>query len=464
MKKFITWTVRLVWTWQSLKILLWIITLGAFLWTEEVWRGTRRWAETKALWEAKGISLERPQFSAPRLPDDQNLAALAPFASSRTTLDTLALDQTYKILGTVKISSWKNGRLAEIGRIKTSLDELTRSRGVASPPQNMAEEIDQLSPILRSLRQARSKTPDKGFDLTSSSLEALSGFSRLLEVAGWASLDSLVALQQNRAEQALEDAMLNDTLARGCFSNPNLVSGLIGSAAVDRNFAAIYTGLTLHSWNDQQLAKLQADLSKFNFLRDYQESLKGDCVYFAIPQMKKAFGNHPEAGTWMSEVVNLELQASEWVNPRAMLVRREAAEARFEDYRSLMASWRIHLPWNFVFQILPVSNFYEELVKFSRMQAWVDQGLIVCALERYRLVHRNYPITLDQLVPTFIEHLPHDIMSGGAYHYLARPNDHWLLYSVGWNGRDEGGTVIEQANHPHHLDDHQGDWVWPVHD
>jgi hypothetical protein len=92
----------------------------------------------------------------------------------------------------------------------------------------------------------------------------------------------------------------------------------------------------------------------------------------------------------------------------------------------------------------------------------VDEARIACALERYRLAHGVYPDSLDALAPAYIDALPHDIMTGDPYHYQLRPDGTFLLYSVGWNETDDGGTVVYEKDHPDRLDYQQGDWVWPT--
>jgi hypothetical protein len=83
-----------------------------------------------------------------------------------------------------------------------------------------------------------------------------------------------------------------------------------------------------------------------------------------------------------------------------------------------------------------------------------NEAQIVCALERYRLAHGEYPETLDVLAPQFIEKLPHDIIGGQPLHYRRIEGGIFLLYSVGWNETDDGGV-------PGTLSDpKQGDWVW----
>jgi hypothetical protein len=80
----------------------------------------------------------------------------------------------------------------------------------------------------------------------------------------------------------------------------------------------------------------------------------------------------------------------------------------------------------------------EGLPGLLRAETMVNEGQIACALERYRLAHGAYPETLEALVPQFMERAPHNIINGQALKYR-REGGGFLLYSVGWNGTDDGG-------------------------
>ena len=68
-----------------------------------------------------------------------------------------------------------------------------------------------------------------------------------------------------------------------------------------------------------------------------------------------------------------------------------------------------------------------------------------------------FPKPLGALVPEFIEPLPHDIINGEPLKYRRTDDGQFVLYSVGWNGRDDGGAVAFKFDRP---DSEKGDWVW----
>ncbi len=91
-------------------------------------------------------------------------------------------------------------------------------------------------------------------------------------------------------------------------------------------------------------------------------------------------------------------------------------------------------------------------------QTMVNQTRLACALERYHLIHNEYPESLDALAPRFIGEIPRDLIGGQPLHYRRKADGNFLLYSVGWNETDDGGQVVSQEDRPENLK--KGDWVW----
>jgi len=88
-------------------------------------------------------------------------------------------------------------------------------------------------------------------------------------------------------------------------------------------------------------------------------------------------------------------------------------------------------------------------------QTSANQAALACALERYRLSNGQFPEKLEALQPQLLSELPHDILTGEAYKYRRTDNATFLLYSVGWNEKDDGGVPGKSF-----FDEKQGDWVW----
>ena len=66
----------------------------------------------------------------------------------------------------------------------------------------------------------------------------------------------------------------------------------------------------------------------------------------------------------------------------------------------------------------------------------------------------------DALAPRYIESLPRDVIGGQPLKYRRTSNGQFALYSVGWNGTDDGGAVVLKEYSNTSIDLNQGDWVW----
>lgn len=101
------------------------------------------------------------------------------------------------------------------------------------------------------------------------------------------------------------------------------------------------------------------------------------------------------------------------------------------------------------------------LVKTGVAQTMVDCATLACAVERYRLANGKLPEKLDALVPQFIAQVPHDVIDGQPLRYRLDGTDGFVIYSIGWNQKDDGGQQVLTKEAKPQPDFKQGDWAWP---
>ena len=136
--------------------------------------------------------------------------------------------------------------------------------------------------------------------------------------------------------------------------------------------------------------------------------------------------------------------------------RRVVSPAAIQKANSALGRQRMRPYDLFSRMLLPALGRFAE--KCARAQSSVDLARVACALERYRLANGQFPDTLDALVPKFIAKLPHDVINGQPLKYRRTDDGQFVLYSVGSNETDDGGTVELTKNG--NLDQNKGDWVW----
>ena len=75
--------------------------------------------------------------------------------------------------------------------------------------------------------------------------------------------------------------------------------------------------------------------------------------------------------------------------------------------------------------------------------ALIRTAIVALATEQFRLEHRRWPESLDQLVPSYLSAVPHDPFLPAPLK-LRKFSDGLFIYSVGYDGHDDGGKINPQ--------------------
>jgi ABC-type transport system involved in multi-copper enzyme maturation permease subunit len=81
---------------------------------------------------------------------------------------------------------------------------------------------------------------------------------------------------------------------------------------------------------------------------------------------------------------------------------------------------------------------------YRRSRACLRCAIALIALERYRLAHGAWPESLDALTPKFLSEVPKDPYDGRLLRYRRLP-DGVVVYSIGQDGQDNGGTKLRRG-------------------
>lgn len=154
--------------------------------------------------------------------------------------------------------------------------------------------------------------------------------------------------------------------------------------------------------------------------------------------------------------------------------------------RQIMKSYSLHLdryiahlrlpytaepPLPDVFPIQPVGckKWYVNDERIRGLLCEADNGFFTLslALRAYNLEHGGYPDKLNRLVPSYLKKLPIEPFTMQETFCYKRTTSGYLLYSIGPDGRDDGGKpIINRKGKPlpwYFVDkDNKGDWVWGV--
>ena len=390
--------------------------------------------------------------------------------------------------------NWQKGRLTDLKEWQAAFRKFsetpeakTNGFPVATQPQPPAADVllalSVFTPALEELRQASlrpaARIPlnyENGFDAAGELLPWLANMKRC---AQFLQLRTLAELQDGQNEAALADVKLLVRVTDCIRSQPFLISHLVRIAMMAINLQPIYEGLAQHRWSDAQLMELEQVLAKQDYLADFEFAMRGEKITAIatfekqrITRESKQWEEHsgtnelvtisyrfmPSAYFYQNELAFAQMH-EQFVLPLVDLTHRIVAPAVFRQTQAAVEAQKKHCFWPYQAQammVIPAIN--ASVKKYAMIQAQVDLARVACALERFRLAHGEYPETLDALAPQFIEKLPHDIIGGQPLHYRRTEDGRFVLYSIGWDEKDDGGKIFFTKSGT--VDREKGDWVW----
>jgi hypothetical protein len=105
------------------------------------------------------------------------------------------------------------------------------------------------------------------------------------------------------------------------------------------------------------------------------------------------------------------------------------------------------------------NNLNRGFLEYAEIQARIDEVIVACAIERYRLEQGALPNSLNDLRAKYLSTIPTDPMNGNPLKYVRTPKG-YLLYSVGQDGIDNGGVPEMNVAMHGRQPEIKGDWVW----
>jgi len=478
---------------RALIVLLWTATLVALLHGEENWRGRRAWNQYREAAEARGLSLDFKSYIPKPVPDDQNFAA-TPFLKSFSQngpLPALLTNDPYALaennIGATQLAkgrrhftdlaAWQlafaalqNGPLKREQKFQTDETGLA-ARAAAAPAVLEAMKPD--AAVFAELRAASTREFSRYpvvYNAANPMVIMLPHLSKLKMVCLRLNLQACAELAAGQNDAALADVKLMLSLADSIKSEPFLISFLVRAACVQIAIQPVWEGLAEHRWTDAQLQQLQARFLAYDFLADTQLPLKGErAAGLLMADLVREFslgrGSLAAAAYWpyqeklnYSKLFDVEMDgsvdlAAKTVSPSR--VASNAGELTRQTYGGLAGSdFRTVLHHRILASILLSSKGNPAGVA-ARGQTSANQAALGCALERYRLAGGQFPETLEALAPRFISAAPNDVIAGRPYQYRRAGDGQFILYSIGWNEKDDGGVPGKAL-----FDQTQGDWVW----
>jgi hypothetical protein len=505
--------------WRFLIVLAWTVTIIGLWYGEENWRGRRAWNQYREATEARGESLDFAAYIPKPVSDEQNFAAtpfLKSFILRRSAdiltndLFARAADHVDKTIPVKErghrhftdLVAWQlaatalqNGELKREQKFETDQTDLA-ARAAAAPAilEGMKPDQAEFAETRAASTREFSRYP-LYYDVENPWDILLPHLARIKDVCRRLSLVSCAELAAGQTGQALADEKLMLALADSVKSEPFLISLMVRVSCIEIAVQTVWEGLADHRWTEAQLQELQARFLSYDFMADLQQPLKTERAMGVLTvdllNRKKSpidpalffnsqdqwrlemaafdlFGRVMPSGWFYREKLNycalLDAQSKGVMDLGAKTISPSRIAAKTDELTRQIyggpsvSPLKAFLRHRVIAAMVLQQGFFNLPnipVKIAVAQTTADQAALACALERYRLAHGQYPGQLDALTPQYMARQPHDVITGQPYKYRRTDDGQFILYSVGWNEKDDGGVPGKTL-----FDQTQGDWVW----
>lgn len=498
-------------SWRHFFWLLGLLLTLVLLYSEENWRGQRAWERYKHDLETQGVRFDLAAVVPPEVADSENfalsLSSLPNPAMNQSRWSpalTCALEHAPRALDTPKgarSNSWVQpktdlaafyaaflaGTNATAGHqtTKASATNWTREEGAAGVLAALSETDGPLQEL-----RAASLRPRSRFSIDYSKDNPwailLPHLSTLGRVNGILQMRASAELALGRHAEAFEDVQLMFRIIDACRDEPFLISQIVRVHQLPEVLQVISEGLG--QWPEPQLQVLQERLGRLDFCADARRALEADYTVFGVREIdyyrhcsrnaRLGLGATQQrqsdlvdtlfsvvpSGWFDFETVNYCKAYRDYLLPTLDGSRRRVNVAAARRAEEWAASLSQH-PWPRLLvrheALLPLSPPFttRSVHRMAFAQAGADLAGVACALERHRRAHGCFPDTLEALAPRFVKTLPRDVINGEPLKYRRTPDARYVLYSVGWNEKDDGGRVVFPKD-SEFVDEPEGDWVW----
>jgi hypothetical protein len=363
-------------------------------------------------------------------------------------------------------------------------------------PSELLSALDRKFPLLSKLAERAPRFQRAVFLPSRKQLGVTPGFDTNL-VPHLNSVMHLVKMLYVRAKAAIEsgDAKegANSVLAmmrlnNGLNSESSMLPLLVAVTCSCYVQGVVWDALHGHHLREPELAMLQMELEAQNMEQPLLNALRGElttsvasldqCLVSdsAWESMRTFFVDGPE---WLSQLRMTPRLLTEWkadfsgaffhhaIKPLKAAGLKGCMEAQAKFLKSLPSMDRPILDDAHLFTRLAMPAYDTIIRQTLFIEARNRLTVAALAVERYSLARGGLPKSLEELKPGFLDELPVDPMSGSAVRYRVGPTGGAVIWSVGIDGKDDGGVVpfIPDPARPmrtpnYDRDDYLGDWVW----
>ncbi len=362
----------------------------------------------------------------------------------------------------------------------------------------MATELARIDTPMAEVREALKEAPAQS-NLGTNVFSRLPNFIAIRSAAQWLAIATIYELHQGHLDAALQNLEAVAELARLNRDEYTLAAQMIRIAVSGLGVATTWEALQAPGWTEPQLRRMQSVWEQVDLAQALERGMlgsraQGEELWARIRQPNggqalATLNTGPLLGgpsmnnkvqTFVSDHIFLPIYKVTVMDDDELLYLKIMQES-LGSLRSLNAgaAWvtahreldQAFLP---VYQMtnyparlrhplssIAIPNLLKALDNGARTETERRLAITAIALERFRLAHGRFPLTLEGLAPEYLSAVPVDLMSGRPLCYHLDPGGRPLLYSVGNDGQDNGGDP--RASQTNQVGLWEGrDAVWPT--
>lgn len=283
--------------------------------------------------------------------------------------------------------------------------------------------------------------------------------ARLKEMARILQLRSCLAADEGRGPASAEDISTLVRLARTLDDEPIAISFLVRCAIVQMAVKATERNLNRTGFGEDASAALQRAFAEspnsnllarafigeratmapaFRLSRSEAEAITRDDDDARNPRPPQRYSGKAGIFNWATGFferdLNFYLQTmGKSISLAALQPPAALALTNHFDQATTRASKRLY-----ILSAMSLPSFTKIAVRDATIQANAKLAVVALAIERFRIARGKLPETLEELVPRFLDRVPHDPFDGKPLRYRQLPT-RYVIYSVGSDGNDDGG-------------------------
>ena len=427
----------------------------------------------------------------------ENFAALADKLRAKSDIPSLIEVMPYESPGRAVVI-WAGGRLKPRSEPKAKDPDYPRW-------EELAADMKSSSDLLAEIRVELEHPPRYfGWNYTNPlvALWPKNPFVQKRRAGQFLVADSLAAIHEHELARAQTNLHALTQLTQVHRDDVTLVSAMIRVAIAGLGLNVTWQALQAEGWNDDSLTRLQRDWEAIDLMAGLENGFSGAR---AFAQQGFALFHQPDTDAqdkFMSalspgsqspggfkrlrEQLSQKAAMAYWrshIDEDEMFYLRDS-QARLEIIRRLRAnvsgaSLQIEIKaqhdvlekemdaplgkYRHFFSALTLPNFKRAFAAAIQNETHRRMTITAIALKRFHLRNGRHPAALSEIVPQFLTAELIDPWSGKPFHYRPNADGTFTLYSVGEDGRDDGGdpTSAKSTNAPPDMWTGK-DTVWPT--